>query len=88
MWLTYGHDGAEYLLSHGDRPGVPRLDDSWLDKVSSRIVSVSTTQNLPALLLRLGNIASDLLECRFAAMNGESTALKSHQGQGLTLLGP
>ena len=76
MWLTYSHDGAEYLLFHRDRPGVLRLDNSWLDKVSSRIISASTTQNLPALLLRLGNIAGDLLERRFAAMDDKSTARK------------
>ena len=84
MWLAYSHDGAEYLFSHRDRPGVFRLDNSWLDKVSSRIVSVTTTQNFPALLLRLGNIASGLLECRLAAVNNKLTALKkATKGNGL-----
>lgn len=69
MWFTYSQHGAKYLLFHRDRLGVLRLDDGWLDKVSSRIVSVSTTQDLIAFSLRLGNVAGDLLECRFAAID-------------------
>ena len=68
MVLTHSHDRAEDFLTHRDRLGILRMDDSWLDKVPSRIVSVAAKQDLPALLLRRGNIASDLLECRLATI--------------------
>ena len=88
MWLTHSHDRAKDFLSHRDRFGVPRLDDRWLDKVSSRIVGVSTKQDFPALLLRFCDARCDLLECGFAAMDEESAAINSDYRLGLTLPDP
>ena len=76
MWLTHSYDGAKDFLSHRDRFGISRLDDRWLDEISSRIVSISTKQDFPAILLCLGDTRCDLPECGFAAMDEESAAVK------------